>query len=770
MEQLSARVTSDAVALNATFPNVTIPHFEIEAGYVNGLGGMIACAYAPFVLDSQRKEWEDFALSNMGWVNESLMLREIHQGHLAPLKGTKDDENTHETAFQGSHTEEEEEEEHALHEGTEEHDGEEHHEGEAHDHDELLGKRTYSKSIYHWDNGTAHGLKKHSSSMYAPIWQVTPPVPMALNSDLLSNQVFQNLYSALRATKRPVISSPAAVGQIFDFLFDVDHKLSKLEPHSFIAAPVFDSFSDPTMTGMVIGLTPFDNILDFLFDDTVNGITVVFTDNCGTAITYEITGATTKFLGYSDLHDPTYISYKKTASLELNRTSTEGLCHLDIHIYPTAALEQSYATTKPFVYAGTVLLSFFLTSVLIILYDISVTKRQEKTMRSALQNGALIESLFPSIVHERLLQESGQIATTKARANDGKTNELAVRTRPIADFFPNTTIMFADIAGFTAWSSTREPFQVFELLETIYGAFDELAKRRRVFKVETVGDCYVAVSGIPDAREDHAIAMAKFARDCLQKMKSLGKMLEVKLGPDTSALAFRVGLHSGPVTGGVLRGDNARFQLFGDTVNTAARMESTGLPNMIQVSQTTADLLIAASKEQWIKPRDEQIYAKGKGHMTTYWLSVGNDQSCSKRSTSSRSLTSDGYEGTDNVGLEEKLVVLDDKTKRLVNWNVQVLLRFLKLIVARRGKSDDFDCSDDWENATQPNVAVVEEVAEIIALPKFSSTTETEGESVKIKEEVEAQLHDFVASIAKLYRNNPFHNFEHASHVTMVRT
>lgn len=71
------------------------------------------------------------------------------------------------------------------------------------------------------------------------------------------------------------------------------------------------------------------------------------------------------------------------------------------------------------------------------------------------------------------------------------------KTKPIADLFPETTIMFADLVGFTAWSSTREPAQVFTLLETIYHAFDDIARRRRVFKVETVGDCYVAVSGLP---------------------------------------------------------------------------------------------------------------------------------------------------------------------------------------------------------------------------------------------------------------------------------
>lgn len=105
----------------------------------------------------------------------------------------------------------------------------------------------------------------------------------------------------------------------------------------------------------------------------------------------------------------------------------------------------------------------------------------------------------------------------------------------------------------------------------MYSAFDDIAKKRGVFKVETVGDCYVAVAGLPEPREDHAVCMARFARDCLLKTRELTKELELTLGPDTADLAMRIGLHSGPVTAGVLRGDRPRFQLFGDTMNTTAR-------------------------------------------------------------------------------------------------------------------------------------------------------------------------------------------------------
>ena len=175
---------------------------------------------------------------------------------------------------------------------------------------------------------------------------------------------------------------------------------------------------------------------------------------------------------------------------------------------------------------------------------------------------------------------------------------------PCAYLLQKFAVLFADMEGFTAWSSVRDPasgmcrdislrmqsrqslrqgqtnivfsdfaVEVFHLLETVYSAFDEIADKRGVFKVETVGDSYVAVCGCPEKRKDHAVVMARFANDCCRRVATVLTRLEVDLGPDTSSLHFRFGLHSGPVTGGVLRGQRARFQLFGDTVNTAARIE-----------------------------------------------------------------------------------------------------------------------------------------------------------------------------------------------------
>jgi class 3 adenylate cyclase len=335
--------------------------------------------------------------------------------------------------------------------------------------------------------------------------------------------------------------------------------------------------------------------------------------------------------------------------------------------------------------------------------------------------------------------------------------------------------MFADLAGFTAWSSVREPVQVFTLLETLYRAFDDIAKRRRVFKVETVGDCYVAVTGLPEPRRDHAVAMARFARECVTQMQMLVKRLEVTLGPDTGDLELRVGLHSGPVTGGVLRGERSRFQLFGDTMNTASRMESTGARGKIQISEDTAELLRQGGKDRWIKIRDETIVAKGKGEMQTYWLAVTKAEEGSEFDSSAHS---SGRDVSDNGSVggrqRNRNTEGDAKTNRLIEWNTEVLMRLLKQIEARRRilKQTNPNRRADADESLfeSDNHMVIDEVKEIIALPEdnFSDAIRGAEESVVFHPSVGEELADFVTNIASLYNDsNPFHNFEHASHVTM---
>lgn len=346
----------------------------------------------------------------------------------------------------------------------------------------------------------------------------------------------------------------------------------------------------------------------------------------------------------------------------------------------------------------------------------------------------------------------------------------------IADLFPNTTVMFADIAGFTAWSSIREPCQVFTLLETVYGVFDSIARKQKVFKVETIGDCYVAVTGLPNPQANHAVIMAKFACECTTKMNEKARELEVALGPGTGNLIMRVGLHSGAVTAGVLRGEKSRFQLFGDTVNTASRMESTGLPNRIQCSEATAKLLITAGKSRWLSKREGFVQAKGKGQMTTYWVNPGPASTDNATSTSGDphelvlhpEITSDPK--TELMSTEKpvtkELAEEEAALGRLVDWNVELLQKLLSQIVARRGKANTvFDFSQiHIEKPMHPR----DEVTEVVSMAPFDpAAAKMSLDYTEIDPIVCEQLKDYVKTIASIYMGNPFHNFYHASHVTM---
>ena len=250
------------------------------------------------------------------------------------------------------------------------------------------------------------------------------------------------------------------------------------------------------------------------------------------------------------------------------------------------AYEEQYISNDPIIYTLIVIAIFVMTTLAFLAFDCLVTRRQKAIVITARKQNALVASLFPKSIQKKLLEDmddgdkaekakgkwnksgtAGLRSFLNEDAVSNKDDEKGAGSKPIADLFPETTIMFADIAGFTAWSSTREPSQVFVLLEAIYAAFDAVAKRRHVFKVEVVGDCYVAVAGLPDPRPDHATVMAKFANECLSTMLDVIQKLETELGPDTAELGLRVGLHSGPVVAGVLRGDKSRFQLFGDTVS-----------------------------------------------------------------------------------------------------------------------------------------------------------------------------------------------------------
>jgi adenylate cyclase len=188
-------------------------------------------------------------------------------------------------------------------------------------------------------------------------------------------------------------------------------------------------------------------------------------------------------------------------------------------------------------------------------------------------------------------------------------DRLKAQTQPIADQFDSASILFADVVDFTPWSERLLPAEVVGYLDRLFTHFDELAERHGLEKIKTIGDCYMVAAGVPTPRPDHARALALMALDMLEAMHSTD-------GVGHLGLELRVGINSGPVVAGVIGRKRFLYDLWGDAVNTASRMESHGTAGRIQITRATYDLLADAFE---CEPRGT-ISVKGKGEIEVWYV------------------------------------------------------------------------------------------------------------------------------------------------------
>lgn len=184
---------------------------------------------------------------------------------------------------------------------------------------------------------------------------------------------------------------------------------------------------------------------------------------------------------------------------------------------------------------------------------------------------------------------------------------------PIADAYDEVTVLFADIVGFTPLSSVLPPDEVVRLLDLLFARFDDLCSAHGMEKIKTIGDAYMAVAGIPPQR-DHAPRAVELAQDMLRAAEALSPAWP-------GSLALRIGISSGPVVAGVIGRRKFAFDLWGDAVNTASRMEAHGLPNRIHLSASTHRLL--RGRYDLSGPHPTEV--KGKGVVPTYFLRAGEE-------------------------------------------------------------------------------------------------------------------------------------------------
>ncbi len=213
--------------------------------------------------------------------------------------------------------------------------------------------------------------------------------------------------------------------------------------------------------------------------------------------------------------------------------------------------------------------------------------------------GILLISLLNRLAQERARAEGLLLNVLPAAV----AAELKEHGQTKAERFDSISVLFADIVGFTPLAASLEPEEMVDRLNDVFSRFDDLAERYGCEKIRTIGDGYMVAAGIPTPRPDHAEALANMAIDMLAS-------------ETTGPLRFRIGINTGPAVAGVIGTSKFQYDVWGDTVNTASRMESHGEPGRIQVT----DAVRRSLGDGWrFEPRGP-IEVKGKGAMETYFL------------------------------------------------------------------------------------------------------------------------------------------------------
>lgn len=472
-----ASIVSMAQVTNQEWPFVTVPNWAARAGKIRSLTGAMFLNIYPLVEDHQREAWENYTSYNNDWVYETQEAQESDPTYEGNTSVADWYENW----------------------------------------DVIHGYDEFYK-----DNAGEFGTNR--SGPYLPYWQVTPVLlyDPVYNWDLTSDWDITNcsewedetepceeistatdvavkrhkavlsegyLIQDENSTEAEIESDMEEANWIANYLppneepmepvFDMYYPIlpSAMDTYNQNADPDFD-LANQTFAGMLAFSFYWRNSLRDILPDSSNGIIVVVDNPCNPTFTYEINGPTTNFLGGGDHHQDKYDHLALSANLlDFAADSYTGVpvddsyCPWSLRVYPSDAFREQYDSQFASIFTIVATVVFLLTTVVFLIYDLFVERRQKRVVKTAKESEALVSNLFPSSIRARM---------STINQND----------KPVADTFADCTVAFIDIVGFTSWSSVRDPQQVFRLLESLYGAYDSISERRGVFKVETIGDSY----------------------------------------------------------------------------------------------------------------------------------------------------------------------------------------------------------------------------------------------------------------------------------------
>ena len=483
-ESLAESITSYTVDKGIAWPFVALPDFVVRASAIQTLTSSVAISFIPIVTSAKRHAWEQYTAANSQWIEDGIAFeQEMNGNSIASRRELQLD----------------------------------------------MGLN-FSKSGLNFSNGASENIfrlqeldmKASSGEVpivedeagpYLPIWQTSPVIPIFVNFNLNSTEPIADALRASLGSEQTVLSRVVNSQDTNSILQVVNEwNQSALVVLNF---PVFDGFEK---NSSVVGLLTLINDWSTYFSDVlpskVRGMLVVLDNDCDQSYTYRVDGSDAAYVGAGDLHDNKYSFLEQRERIAINRNGVQLnplYCPYTVKIYPSNDTRAQYYTKHPESYAAIVGGIFLLMLILFVSYDRAVGWRQNSVSRTAVENKAIVASLFPDSVHQRLFKKKDPAAPTKSAPSEplstfgglampesasllmqkflnGAENDGAVPDRIIADMFPETTVFFADIVGFTAWSSQREPTQVFILLQTLYASFDRVAKKLGVFKSKCLFD------------------------------------------------------------------------------------------------------------------------------------------------------------------------------------------------------------------------------------------------------------------------------------------
>lgn len=234
----------------------------------------------------------------------------------------------------------------------------------------------------------------------------------------------------------------------------------------------------------------------------------------------------------------------------------------------------------------------------------------------------LLSARIEASLERKRLRDREQAYIDELQAEKSKSDALLLNILPasivermrrgevaIADRFPEATILFSDLVGFTSLAGRSSPGRIIEILNQLFSAFDALARDLKLEKIKTIGDAYMVAGGLPEQQPDHALAVADMALGMIDAVREIGS----RFGEPLEA---RIGIHSGDVVAGIIGRHRFIYDVWGDTVNIASRLESSGLPNRIQISEATYHRVNGTFHCE----TRGLLEIKGKGSMPTYFL------------------------------------------------------------------------------------------------------------------------------------------------------